>query len=426
NDLRGKILRIHPEADGSHSIPPGNLFAPGTPLTRPEIYAMGLRNPFRIDVDSENGRVYIADYGPDAPQGVPGRGPAGQVEWNLLEQAANLGWPYCHANNEAYNDFDFETGTPGPAYDCNAPVNDSPNNTGLTNLPPTHPPVVWYGYTESAEFPEMGAGSSAPMAGPAYHYDPAAVSDVKFPAYFDDVPFFYEWGRGFIAEFRLDADGGIHKINQLFPIHDFSSPIDVEFGPDGALYVLEWGTGFDPSNDPTQELVRVEYRPELAGNRSPVARASAVPSSGASPLSVDFSSAGSSDPDGDAIAFAWDFSSDGSTDSTAPNPRFTYSSNGNFNARLTVTDATNRSAVANVPIAVGNTRPVVSIAEPPNGGFFDFGDFIRFSVDVQDPEDGAIDCADVRVQPEFGHAQHSHPLQLLTSCAGYFRTRSDE
>src|SRR5690606_41167284 len=45
-----------PEDDGTYSIPEGNLFEPGQELTRPEIYAMGLRNPFRITVDPETNR----------------------------------------------------------------------------------------------------------------------------------------------------------------------------------------------------------------------------------------------------------------------------------------------------------------------------------------------------------------------------------
>ncbi len=53
NDLRGKIIRIHPEDDGTYSIPEGNLFAPGTEGARPEIFVMGVRNPFRFEVDPE-------------------------------------------------------------------------------------------------------------------------------------------------------------------------------------------------------------------------------------------------------------------------------------------------------------------------------------------------------------------------------------
>ena len=51
NDLRGKILRIRLRADGGYTIPGGNLFRPGQAQTRSEIYAMGMRNPFRFSVN---------------------------------------------------------------------------------------------------------------------------------------------------------------------------------------------------------------------------------------------------------------------------------------------------------------------------------------------------------------------------------------
>ena len=51
NSLSGKVLRIHPEADGTYTVPDGNLFPPGTAKTRPEIFGMGFRNPFRINID---------------------------------------------------------------------------------------------------------------------------------------------------------------------------------------------------------------------------------------------------------------------------------------------------------------------------------------------------------------------------------------
>ena len=54
NDLRGKILRIHPEDDGTYSIPDGNLFKKGTDKTRPEIYTMGHRNPWRISISTRH------------------------------------------------------------------------------------------------------------------------------------------------------------------------------------------------------------------------------------------------------------------------------------------------------------------------------------------------------------------------------------
>ncbi|KOG22148.1 PQQ-dependent sugar dehydrogenase, partial [Streptomyces viridochromogenes] len=126
NDLRGKILRIHPEAAGGYTIPAGNLFAPGTALTRPEIYAMGFRNTFRFSVDPETGWISAADYGPDAQYEDPNRGPIGTVEWNLIKAPGNYGWPYCVGDNTPFNDYDFATGTSGAKFNCAAPVNNSP------------------------------------------------------------------------------------------------------------------------------------------------------------------------------------------------------------------------------------------------------------------------------------------------------------
>ena len=77
NDLRGKLLRIHPEPNGTYTVPAGNLFAPGTAKTRPEIYAMGFRNAFRFAVDPVTGWISLADYGPDAKSANPNRGPEG-------------------------------------------------------------------------------------------------------------------------------------------------------------------------------------------------------------------------------------------------------------------------------------------------------------------------------------------------------------
>ena len=81
NDLRGKILRIRPKDGGGYTIPQGNLFKQGTAATKPEIFAMGLRNPFRFAVNRSNGDVYVGDYSPDAGAANPLRGPAGHGRW---------------------------------------------------------------------------------------------------------------------------------------------------------------------------------------------------------------------------------------------------------------------------------------------------------------------------------------------------------
>ncbi|HEU5472433.1 MAG TPA: PQQ-dependent sugar dehydrogenase, partial [Actinophytocola sp.] len=147
NDLRGKVLRIRVNANGTYAIPAGNLFPPGTAGTRPEIYAMGFRNPFRMSVDKATGVVYLGDYGPDAGSASATRGPGGQVEFNRITSAGNYGWPYCtgsNSTNETYVDFTFPSGPSGARYNCAAPVNNSPNNTGLTNLPAAR--AAWIPY----------------------------------------------------------------------------------------------------------------------------------------------------------------------------------------------------------------------------------------------------------------------------------------
>ncbi|MET9943106.1 PQQ-dependent sugar dehydrogenase, partial [Streptomyces halstedii] len=252
NDLRGKVLRIKVAADGSYTIPSGNLFAPGTARTRPEIYAMGFRNPFRMSVDKPTGTVYLGDYGPDAGTANAGRGPAGQVEFNRITKAGNYGWPYCVGTNSPYVDYNFATSTSGATFSCAAPKNTSPNNTGLTDLPPAQP--AWIPY-DGGSVPEFGGGSESPMGGPVYRYDAASTSPVKFPQSFDGDYFAGEFGRKWIKRIEQGSDGTVQSIN-AFPWQG-TQVMDMAFGPDGALYVLDYGTGYF-NGDANSAVYRIE------------------------------------------------------------------------------------------------------------------------------------------------------------------------
>ena len=260
HDLRGKILRITPEDDGSYSIPAGNLFPADGSQGRPEIYVMGVRNPFRINPDPTTGFLYWGDVGPDAAQEAAGRGPAGLDEWNRTREPGNFGWPYCIGPNLAYNDYDFATSTSGTPFNCAVPMNASPNNTGATSLPAAQPAWIWYPYSSAIDHPQIpdGPGRTA-MAGPTYTYNPSQESDVAFPAYFDRIPLLFEWSRGFVLEARLDESGDLVAIQPMLTDLEFKRPMAMEFGPDGALYVLDWGTDFGGDNADAQ-LVRVNYR----------------------------------------------------------------------------------------------------------------------------------------------------------------------
>ncbi|MFF3328042.1 PQQ-dependent sugar dehydrogenase [Streptomyces sp. NPDC002888] len=414
NDLRGKILRVKVNADGSYSVPAGNLFAPGTEKTRPEIYAMGFRNPFRFSVDKKTGILYVGDYGPDAGAADPARGPGGQVEFARVTGPGNFGWPYCTGDNDAYVDYDFATGASGAAFDCAAPKNTSPNNTGLTDLPPAQP--AWIPY-DGGSVPEFGSGSESPMGGPVYHYDASLDSPVKFPQAYDGDFFAGEFGRRWIKRITSDANGTVQSISDI--PWTGTQIMDMAFGPDGALYVLDYGVSWF-GGDEHSALYRIE---NATDGHSPVPQAAASRTSGQAPLKVRFSSEGTADQDGDALTYSWDFGDGGK--STRANPTYTYRRNGTYTATLTTRDTTGRTGSASVQIVVGNTAPTVVLEAPKDGQLFSFGDAIPFKVKVTDPEDRSIDCSKVTVTFVLGHDSHGHPVTSANGCTGTLQTSAD-
>jgi cytochrome c len=302
NSLTGKILRITPKADGGYSIPAGNLFKPGTPGTKPEVYVMGNRNPFRIAVDQKTGYLYWGEVGPDAGGPNPQRGPAGHDEVNQARKAGFFGWPYFVGDNKPYTPADYvarqafndvnaaraqakkdgkpESGWPAkPApwiaadfkptfYDAAHPVNDSPNNTGIRDLPPAQPAFIYYPPSPSTKFPAVGSGGRTAMAGPVYYFDPSLKSPHKLPKEFDHTLFIYEWSRNWIIAVKLDKDDNIAKdangklmMSRFMPSTEIKRPMDVELGADGCLYVIEYGKEWGNNKD--TKILRLEHIGEM-------------------------------------------------------------------------------------------------------------------------------------------------------------------
>jgi glucose/arabinose dehydrogenase/type 1 glutamine amidotransferase len=283
SDLRGKLLRITPKPDASgppgvgstYEIPEGNMFEE-TAETRPEIFAMGFRNPFTVETDPDHpGTAFVADYGPDAGENDPERGPAGIIEWNHIAEPGFYGWPFCTGDNTAANTyfrFTFPAGPSGEQFDCSAASipNESPNNEGLANIPgPAVAADVWHKKTgeHPARFGLPGAGGpQEPNVGAVYDFDPDNPSETKWPAYYDESWLILDRSRNWWREVRLTDDRSeLLRVNGFFqpdqfgdPAHEF--PIPLEFGPDGSLYLALWTGGCcrDLSGAPAQ-LMRIDY-----------------------------------------------------------------------------------------------------------------------------------------------------------------------
>jgi cytochrome c len=394
NDLRGKIIRIHPEADGTYTIPEGNLFpkstASGEPgRTRAEIYTMGHRNPWRISVDSRTGYIYWGEVGPDASTDSVGRGPRGYDEFNQAKGPGNYGWPYLIGDNKQYAYYDFAAAKAGTVYDPAHPVNRSPNNTGLTDLPPAQKALIWYPYTNSTEFPMMGRSGRSATGGPVFHKTDFKNASRTFPDYYEGKWFIVEFMRGWIMAVTLDEQGNYKSMERFLPEENFSSAIDMKFAPNGDLYVLEYGSAWFRGND-NARIVRIEYN---GGNRPPLVQAAASKTGGAIPFNVALSAKGTKDYDGDALSYNWKIASKSGTVKTftQPDPTLTFDKPGVYNATLTVTDAKGATSSKSIEIKAGNEPPLVAFdVKKGNKSFFFPNQPIDYAVRVSDKEDGSL------------------------------------
>ena len=397
NDLRGKILRIKPQPDGTYTIPEGNLYLKGTEKTRPEIYTMGHRNPWRINVDSKTGYIYWGEVGPDASKDSD-QGPRGYDEFNQAKKPGNFGWPYFIGDNKVYADWDFDTKKPKPgqSYNPAKPLNDSPNNTGLTELPPAQKAFIWYPYASSDEFPLVGSSGRSATGGPVFHKDDFKTSPRPFPAYYEGKWLIVEFMRGWIMSVTMDENGDYKSMERFLPNESFGSAIDMDFAPDGDLYVLEYGTAWFKGND-NARLVKVSYN---AGNREPNVKIMADKTGGGVPFKVKLSSEGTEDADGDAMKYEWKVSSkQGVRKFIETNPTVDFKVPGNYKVTLTVTDSKGAKSQQSLDIKAGNEPPVVSFnLLKGNKTFYFPNKTIDYQVNVEDKEDGSLAAG--KIKPE--------------------------
>ena len=387
NDFRGKIIRIHPEDDGTYSIPEGNMFPPGTENTLPEIYTMGHRNAWRVSLDSKTGYMYWGEVGPDAREDTE-LGPRGYDELNQAKGPGFFGWPYFIGENHAFPYYDYALDKPMETKDPDKPMNTSVNNTGLQELPPAQPAFISYPYGVSDKFPEVGSGGRSATGGPIYRQADFKDAARPFPAYFEGKWIAADLARGWVMAIEIDEEGNYVGMERLLPDYRPAEIIDIKFGPEGDLYILEYGSRwFQDSED--DKLVRVEYN---AGNRKPMVAAFADRKGGKVPFDVQFSSEGTRDFDGDKLKYAWEIKSQDGGDvkqSNEMNPVVTMDTEGVYTATLTVTDPDGASNSTSLEIIAGNEPPQVDLSVTGNTQFFFPGTSFDYVAHVSDVEDGS-------------------------------------
>ena len=245
-------------------------------------------------------------------------------------------------------------------------------------------------------YPHAGE-SAAVTGGPVYRDD-------MFPAEYSGDLFFGDYAKGFIKHADLDTDGNITAV------HDFDdqagSVVDMKVAPDGSLYYITYFPG---------ALYRISYN---TTSHVPVARASADVTKGVEPLTVHFSSAGTSDPDGDPLSYHWAFG-DGTT-STEENPTKVYPEKGVYTARLTVSAAGDQVPAQPIVIQVG-LAPDLTVSAPTEGQLYRAGDTITYNAFARDAAGFDIDDGDIKTEVRLHHGTHFHPfVGPLTGRAGSF------
>lgn len=352
DSMAGKIFRIHPLTGDAY---PDNPYYDGDlSSNRSKVYNLGLRNPYRFAIHPVTNEPFIGDVG-----------------WTVWEEinsgrGANFGWP-CYEGGDGTL---VQTPNYSTLAQCQA-FYALVNNGTVAVTPGVHAYVH--------------VGGSSVNGGDFY------TSSV-YPAPYQGAFFYGDYNQQWIKYLTFNPDGTVATSNNSFATA-VTALVSLRRGPDTNLYYLS-GAG---------SLYRIRYAG--GSNTQPVAAADASPASGPAPLSVNFTSYGSYDPDNNPLTYLWEFG-DGQI-STLPHPTHLYNLVGTYAITLTVSDGI-ASDKDTVSVTVGNNAPVAQITNPADGSAYDVNQAINYTGLGLDPEDGSLTGASLEWNLLLHHNTHIH------------------
>ncbi len=367
--LNGAILRVDPST--GDPLPDNPLYS-SSDANEQRIIAYGLRNPFRMIVRPGSNEVYIAEVGWET--------------WEELNKipdlslARNFGWPCFEGNATQY--------------------------TGL-NICPTQAqtvaPFLTYNHSASLVAEDGCSTGSSSIAGMAFYQGAS-----NYPPNYANALFFSDYSRKCMWVMFPDGNGNPDPASTAaFASSVVTGPVDLQTGPDGNLYFVDFNGG---------RIIRVKYGLNAV--------ASASPTSGTAPLLVNFNGSATTPAQaGDTLTYAWDLDGDGQyDDSTAVSFAFTYTSPGTFTARLRVTDQRGALDLSDpIMISAGNTAPTAFIDAPLSSLTWKVNDSIVFSGHATDPQEGTLPATKLDWTVRIQHCPsdcHAHTYQTFDDVAG--------
>jgi glucose/arabinose dehydrogenase/peptidoglycan/xylan/chitin deacetylase (PgdA/CDA1 family) len=316
---------------------------------RSKVYAYGVRNMFRFNFHPGTGELYGGDVGWSSWE-----------EINKIVSGGNYGWP-CREG---------------------AVVNVPYNCTAVDYIDPFY------------VYPHDGDGAGSVTAG-------AFPTGAAYPAEYANTFFFGDYAQNWIKQMSVTPEGTLIGVTDFGNGADETNgPVEFVTGPEGNVYFIAIYTG---------EIKRITH---TSGNRRPIVQIGANPTSGLAPLAVDFSSTGTSDPDGNPITFLWNFG-DGAT-SVETNPSHAYTVDGSYNPTLTVNDDQGGVQTKSISVTVGNRAPTAQITSPVSGSLYAPGSTLQLVGNGTDPEDGTLPDSALSWRVILHHNIHIHVLETHT------------